>query len=174
MYIEPVEPAPVLLIEAAGTSARPWPDWARGRVCRNGIDDRAQFADATRYPDGVQTICGDIPNEIAAFPIHASTFVVIATRGHRHDGVVLKECIHSPAPYIGMIGSKRKAHIVRKGLIDDGAATKEDFDRVSSPIGLDIGARTVEEIAVSIASQLVAARRKHAGAARPLGVYARA
>ncbi len=175
VYIEPVEPAPVLLIAGGGHVGQ--------AVARLGawlgfavtvIDDRAQFADATRYPDGVQTICGDIPKEIAAFPIHASTFIVIATRGHRHDGVALKACIHSQAPYIGMIGSKRKAHIVRKGLIDDGIAKAEDFDRVSSPIGLDIGARTVEEIAVSIASQLVAARRKHAGAARPLGVYARA
>ncbi len=172
VYIEPIEPAPALLIAGGGHVGQ--------AVAKLGvwlgfdvtvIDDRAMFTDSARYPEQVKTICGDIPKEIAAAPIHANTFVIIVTRGHRHDGVVLKECIHSQAPYIGMIGSKRKAHIIRQGLIDEGVATEADFARVKSPIGLDIGAQSIQEIAISIVSEVVAARRKHNGATKPLSVY---
>ncbi|MDZ4857688.1 MAG: XdhC family protein [Candidatus Hydrogenedentes bacterium] len=172
VYIEPVEPAPVLLIAGGGHVGQ--------AVARLGawlgfdvtvVDDRAIFSDAARYPENVRTICGDISKVFASFPIHSNTYIVIVTRGHRHDGVVLKECIHSPARYLGMIGSKRKAHIIREGFLRDGIATETDFARVHSPMGLDIGALTVEEIAMSIVSELVAARRRRSGAAKPLTVY---
>ncbi|GMU91022.1 MAG: hypothetical protein AMXMBFR4_00800 [Candidatus Hydrogenedentota bacterium] len=172
VYVEPVEPSPVLLIAGGGHVGQ--------AVARLGawlgfdvvvIDDRPAFTRSELYPEQVRTICGDIPREVAAFPITPSTYIVIVTRGHRHDGVVLKECIHSDAAYLGMIGSKRKAHMIRKGLIEDGFAAESDFDRVKSPIGLDIGALTIEEIAVSIVSELVAVRRKRSGAAEPLSVY---
>lgn len=172
VYIEPVEPAPVLLIAGGGhvgQAVARLGTWAG--FCVTVIDDRASFTDASLYPEDVRTICGDIPKEVAAFPIHSSTYILIVTRGHRHDGVVLKECIHSPAPYIGMIGSKRKAYMVRKGLIEEGIATPGDFDRVFCPVGLAIGAQSVEEIAVSIVAQLVAERRKHRAAPQPLNVY---
>lgn len=172
VYIEPVEPSPVLLIAGGGHVGQ--------AVARLGawlgfdvtvVDDRAPFTNPSLYPENVRTICGDIPATVAAFPVHSNTYIVIVTRGHRHDGVVLKECIHSPAAFIGMIGSRRKAHIIREGLIRDGIATEADFARVASPIGLDIGAVSVEEIGVSIASQLVAARRRRDTAGRPLSVY---
>ncbi|NUM53593.1 MAG: XdhC family protein [Candidatus Hydrogenedentes bacterium] len=171
VYIEPVEPAPVLLVAGGGhvgQAVAKLGSWLGFRV--TVIDDRAPFADAGRYPEGVRTICGDIATEVAAFPIHESTYVVIATRGHRHDGVVLKRCIRSSAPYIGMIGSKRKALMIRKGLIDDGLADEDDFTRVRSPVGLNIGAVTVEEIAVSILSEIIRVRRNHEGAATSLNV----
>lgn len=173
VYIEPVGPAPVLLIAGGGhvgAAVAKLGSWLGFRV--TVIDDRAMFTEAGRYPDGVRTICGDIPKVVGAFPIDSSTFIVIATRGHRHDGVVLKECIHSRAAYVGMIGSKRKALTIRKGLIEEGSATESNFDRVRSPIGLAIGARSVEEIAVSIMSEIVAARRAIDTAPHTMSVYA--
>ena len=82
------------------------------------------------------------------------------TRGHRHDAEALAECIHRPLAYLGMIGSRRKVALVRKKFLDAGLATEEELDRVRAPIGLEIGAVTVPEIAVSIVAQLIAVRRK--------------
>jgi len=173
VYIEPIEPAPVLLIAGGGhvgSAVAKVGAWLGFRV--TVIDDRAVFTEAGRYPEGVRTICGDIPIAVGAFPIDNSTFIVIATRGHRHDGVVLKECIHSRAAYIGMIGSKRKALTIRKGLIEERAAVESDFERVRSPIGLAIGARSVEEIAVSIMSEIIAVRRASDASPRTMSIYA--
>ena len=91
--------------------------------------------------------------------IGPDTYIVIVTRGHRNDGQTLAACVASNARYIGMIGSQRKALLIKKELIDSGRATQQQVDQVRSPIGLDIGAQTVEEIAVSIAAELVQARR---------------
>jgi xanthine dehydrogenase accessory factor len=172
VFYEPVGPRPTLLIAGGGhvgqATAR-LGAWLGFEVVV--IDDRPTFTRPELYPEGVKTICGDIPGEIAAFPVNSGTYLVIVTRGHRHDGVVLKECIHSPAAYIGMIGSRRKAHIIRRGLLDEGLAEEDDFRRVYTPIGLDIGAQSVEEIAVSIVSQIVAVRRKRAGATKSLAVF---
>jgi xanthine dehydrogenase accessory factor len=173
VYIEPIEPSPALLIAGGGhvgQAVAKLGSWLGFRV--TVIDDRAVFTEAGRYPEGVGTICGDIPKEVGAFPIDGSTYVVIATRGHRHDGVVLKECIHSQAAYIGMIGSKRKALAIRKGLLEEGAAIESDFERVRSPIGLAIGARSVEEIAVSIMSEIISVRRASDTAPRAMSIYA--
>ncbi|MCC6795561.1 MAG: XdhC family protein [Candidatus Hydrogenedentes bacterium] len=173
MYIEPIEPPASLLIAGGGhvgQAVARLGSWLGFRV--TVIDDRALFTEAGRYPSGVRTICGDIPKEVGAFPIDNSTFILIATRGHRHDGVVLKECIRSPAAYIGMIGSKRKALTIRKGLIEEGAAVESDFGRVRSPVGLAIGARSVEEIAVSIISEIIAVRRASDASPRTMSIYA--
>lgn len=171
-YLEPIERTPTLLIAGGGhvgqATARV-ASWLGFNVVV--VDDRPAFTEPSLYPDGVHTICGDIPKEIAAFPINSTTYVLIVTRGHRHDGVVLKECIHSPAAYIGMIGSRRKVHIIRKGFMEDGIATAEDFERVHAPVGLDIGALSVEEIAVSIIAELVAVRRKKSGAVKPMAEF---
>jgi len=103
---------------------------------------------------------GDIPKLITAQPIAADTYIVIVTRGHKLDAESLEACIHTPATYIGMIGSKRKVALIRKNFIESGVASEEEFDRVHAPIGLDIGAVTVPEIAAIITAQLIAVRRK--------------
>ncbi len=171
-YLEPIERTPTLLIAGGGhvgqATAR-LASWLGFEVVV--VDDRPAFTQALLYPDGVRTVCGDIPKEVAAFPINSMTYILIVTRGHRHDGVVLKECIHSPAAYIGMIGSRRKVHVIRKGFIDDGIATVADFERVHAPVGLNIGALSVEEIAVSIAAELVAVRRKKSGPVKPMAEF---
>ena len=123
------------------------------------IDDRASFANKERFPDATRIIVDDPAKVMKDFPVDADTYVCIVTRGHRHDAVILKEVIHSKAAYIGMIGSKRKVRTVIEGFVQEGVATAEDFRRVRSPMGLAIHSLTVEEIAVSVVSELIAVRR---------------
>lgn len=124
------------------------------------IDYRPEFTNPALFPEGTTARCGDIPKEIDALPIVSDTYIVIVTRGHKLDAEALEACVHMPAAYIGMIGSKRKVALIRENFIESGIATTEEFDRVHAPIGLDIGAVTVPEIAVSITAELIAVRRK--------------
>jgi xanthine dehydrogenase accessory factor len=131
------------------------------------IDDRPDFTNRALFPQGTTTRCGDIGKEVGRFPIDPSAFVVVVTRGHQHDATALAACIHQPAAYLGMIGSRRKVALLRKDFLESGRATTEEWDRVCAPIGLDIGAVTVPEIATSIAAQLVAVRRKRGRSTMP-------
>ena len=90
-------------------------------------------------------------------PINESSYLVIVTRGHAHDKTVLSQSLGTPAGYIGMIGSRRKISIIYRKLLEEGFA-QEELDKVHSPIGLDIGAETPEEIALSIVAELVKVR----------------
>jgi len=123
------------------------------------VDDRQAFANAKRFPPPIQPVQGDIAGTLADWPIDAQTYVVIVTRGHQHDERVLAAVLDSPARYIGMIGSRRKIAVIFNDLKREGA-TSQQLDRVTAPIGLNIGAVTTEEIALSIAAQLVSVRRQ--------------
>ena len=94
------------------------------------------------------------------FEIHDLSYLVIVTRGHMHDKNVLAQALKTKAGYIGMIGSSRKRNIIYEKLLEEGF-TQEDLSRVHSPIGLDIGAETPEEIAVSIVAEMIKVRRGH-------------
>lgn len=122
------------------------------------IDDRADFADTARFPDAacVRTI-EDFDTALADLPVSTGSFIVIVTRGHLHDRTVLAQALKTQAAYIGMIGSRRKRDSIYASLLQDGY-TPDDLQRVHCPIGLNINAQTPEEIAVSIAAELVAAR----------------
>lgn len=163
VLVEPLVPPPLLLIAGGGHIGQALALQA-GLVgfAVTVLDDRPEFTDPGLYPAGVATRCGDIARELAGFPIAADTFVAIVTRGHQHDRAALAACIRTPAAYIGMIGSRRKVALIRKDLLESGAATEEEFGRVYAPIGLDIGAETVPEIATSIVAQLIAVSRKGA------------
>jgi xanthine dehydrogenase accessory factor len=122
------------------------------------IDDRAEFANKERFPGADHVIVDEIGKSVQDFPISPDTYLVIVTRGHRCDADALRECINSDVAYIGMIGSRRKIKLMRKEFLDQGWATPDQFDRVYAPIGTDIQSKTVEEIAISIAAQLVLVR----------------
>lgn len=168
VLIEPVFPKPVLLIAGGGHVGQ------AVAVQANLVgfdvvvfDDRAEFTQPELFGQDTRTRCGDVAKELAGFDITDNTYVVIVTRGHNHDAEALKGCSHSQAAYIGMIGSKRKIAVIRKDLIEAGNVTEDQFGRVFAPVGVDIGAVTVPEIAMSITAQLVAVRRK--GAAHKVG-----
>ena len=161
LFIEPCCPKPELLIAGAGHVGK-----AVGKLAALMgfqtviVDDRPEFASRENLPDADEIVCGNIPQSIEDRKIKNNTFIVIVTRGHQHDGASLAACVNSPASFIGMIGSRRKSMLIRKRLLEKGIASKEVLDRIVCPIGLDIGSVSVNEIALSIVSQLVAFRRK--------------
>jgi xanthine/CO dehydrogenase XdhC/CoxF family maturation factor len=123
------------------------------------IDDRTDFANAERFPPPMEPVVGDINKTLEDWAIDANTYVVIVTRGHKHDERALLAVIDSPAKYIGMIGSKRKIAVIFEDLMHEGVP-KEKLDRVHAPIGIAIRCITPEEIALSIAAELVSVRRE--------------
>ncbi len=123
------------------------------------VDDRPEFSDPALFPPETTVKCGSMPETVGALNTGDKTYIVIVTRGHKADAETLEACIHSDAAYIGMIGSTRKVSLIRENFIETGLSTEEEFDRVFAPIGLDISAVTVPEIATSITAQLVAVRR---------------
>ena len=112
-----------------------------------------------RFPEAQQVIAADFDKAAAEIMPGESSYIVIVTRGHRDDMRMLRWAVQTPARYIGMIGSKRKVITIFKELQQEGLPAHL-FDRVHSPVGLDIGAITPEEIAVSITAELIAKRRK--------------
>jgi xanthine dehydrogenase accessory factor len=128
------------------------------------IDDRPEFSSREKFPDpGVRLITGDFTEALRALKITQASHVVIVTRGHRHDEICLREVIEKPARYIGMIGSRRRATTIREHMRREGVGA-EHLRRVHSPIGLDIGAITPEEIALAILAEITLARRGGSGA----------
>lgn len=120
-------------------------------------DDRPEFADKALFPQAERTICGsflDLARDIAITP---DDYVVVMTRGHQADYEVLTQVLRSGAKYLGCIGSRQKLEICRRRLLEAGF-TQEEYDRLHAPIGLPIGAETPEEIAISVAAELIAVR----------------
>ncbi len=158
-YVDQIEPAPRLVIAGAGHVGQALADIATTLGFEvTVIDDRADCAAAERFPRAAHRIVGDIEAELRRFPIDARTYVVIVTRGHRHDGAALGAVLDSPAKYVGLIGSKRKVMTIFGDLLAQGADINV-LCRIHAPVGLEIGAVTVPEIALSIAAELIAVRR---------------
>jgi xanthine dehydrogenase accessory factor len=127
------------------------------------LDDREAFANAERFPMADRVICGDFVEELRRFPIDAGTYIVLVSRGHKQDEASLREVVDSDAAYVGMIGSRRRVSTVLTHLAREGCS-RAALERVHTPIGLDIGAETPEEIAVSIVAEIIAVRRGGSGA----------
>jgi xanthine dehydrogenase accessory factor len=160
IFIEPVLPTPLLYIFGAGHVSLELYKAARNAAFDIVVaDDRDMYANSERFPDARQVIAEDFESVFANLSPSESSYIVIATRGHRDDMRVLRWAVQTPARYIGMIGSKRKAITVYRELVKEGLKP-ELFDRVHSPVGLDIGAITPEEIAISIMAELIAIRRQ--------------
>ena len=121
------------------------------------IDDREEFSSAERFPEAEQTVVSDYGSAFEKLPIGTNSFVVIATRGHRYDASATASAMRTPASYVGLLGSKRKTILIYEELFAQGF-TMEEVQAVRSPIGLNISARTPEEIALSIMSEIVGFR----------------
>jgi xanthine dehydrogenase accessory factor len=153
-----LQPAPSLIIAGAGHVGAALAAIARlSDFDVTVIDDRADMASPARFP-GARCLTGSIDESLASCRIDDRTYVVIVTRGHRNDGRVLAAVINSPARYIGLIGSRRKVLAIFDDLRRSGVP-RDALRRVHAPIGLDIGAVTPGEIAVSIFAELIATRR---------------
>jgi xanthine dehydrogenase accessory factor len=168
-YVEVLEPSPELVIAGAGHVSRALAQFASQLdFDLVVIDDRREFATPDRFPPETKLLVGEIASTIGSYPISPSTYIVLATRGHKRDGKALAAVVSSPARYIGMIGSKRKAHAILSELAAQGVP-KERLERIHTPMGLEINAITVNEIAISILAELIAVRRDREGfAAEPM------
>lgn len=123
------------------------------------LDDRVMYANRDRFPDVDEVLVGDMAETLRGIEITPQTYVVLITRGHQFDEPCLREIIHSPAKYIGMIGSKRRIKACFIRFRDEDGIPEELLKRVYAPIGLDIKAESPEEIALSIVSEMVKVRR---------------
>lgn len=133
------------------------------------VDDREEYANAQRFPDADRIIPMPIGAAFDHLAIKESTSIVIVTRGHIFDGDALARAVLTPARYVGMIGSNRKVIAAYERLLEQGIPL-DTLKRVHAPIGLDIGAVTAEEIAVSIVAELIRVRRGMGESASPLSV----
>jgi xanthine dehydrogenase accessory factor len=165
VYLEPHRPSPELVIVGAGHIARP--------LCAVGallgfrvtvLDDRPEFATRERFPEAAEVLRADFSDPFRGVAIHEGTHLVLVTRGHKYDFEALRDVLHRPqAPaYVGMVGSRRRVRAALEQLVREGIP-RERLAAVHAPIGLDVGAETPEEIAVSIAAEIVLVRRGGTG-----------
>ena len=170
--LEPMLPPPRLIVVGAGHIAVPLVRYARILGFETTvIDDRERFANRERFPDADEIVVDDFRAAIARQEITPWTYLVLVTRGHEHDEATLRHVVDSPAPYIGMIGSRRRVLLVFQRLAAEGVP-EHFIDRIYAPIGLDIGGRWPEEIALAIAAEMVNVRR--GGKAQSLSLRRRA
>ena len=161
IFLEPVLPLPRLVIAGAGHIGRAVSH--QGRLLGfevTVIDDRQEFANSDNLPDADNIIVKDIGSAMRDIQCDRDTFIVIVTRGHSHDADALKPCIGAPAAYVGMMGSSVKVAKMHREFVEKGWATEGQWQKICTPIGVEIGSKTIEEIAVSIAAELVQARNE--------------
>jgi xanthine dehydrogenase accessory factor len=167
-FVEPVVPLPRLIVVGAGHIGK--------AVARLGslldfsvtvIDDREEFANIVNVPEADEVVLAEIAEAVRAVEDSPDNYFVIVTRGHQKDAEALRAALGREAAYVGMIGSRRKIELMQCEFLENGWATAGRWAAIHAPIGIDIGSRTVEEIAVSIAAELVKVRAERHGAAAP-------
>jgi len=168
VYVEPIVPQPRAFIFGAGHISRSLSQMAAlAGFATVIIDDREKFANRERFPEAGEIFADEYEDVFGKLAINDSSYVIIVTRGHRDDLRVLRWAVTTPARYLAMIGSKRKVISLVKELEKEGVA-REAFDKLSAPMGLEIGAITPEEIAVSVVAEMIAVRRNPDSAWREL------
>lgn len=159
VFLESICPEPTLFLFGGGHVS-----FAIARIAQSVgfrivvIDDRPMFANKARFPMASETLTLDMETAFDHLAIDDLSYVVAVTRGHQHDKPIIEQAVETHAAYIGMIGSRRKIALMWKELEAKGIP-REKLDAVHAPIGLDIGADTPEEIAVSVVAELIQARR---------------
>ncbi|MCX8033338.1 MAG: XdhC/CoxI family protein [Thermoleophilia bacterium] len=161
VFVLPMAPKEQLYVFGAGHCAQPLATIASMvGFSVTVIDDRPEFANPERFPSADRVIvCPTFEQALLDLPITKDSYLVIMTRGHQHDKTVLAQALRTPACYIGMIGSKKKVAEIFNHLQTEGISA-EKLEQVHAPIGLDIGSETPEEIAVSIAAELIQERAR--------------
>lgn len=158
VFIEPVEAAPEVFVFGAGHVG-----YFVARMARDVgfkvhvVDDREKFANTERFGEGIDVVVDEIPAWLGANQLPPTSYAVIVTRGHRHDLDTLRELASRNLRYVGLIGSRAKVKRIYDALREEGTSP-EALRRIHAPIGLDIGAITPQEIAISILAELIAVK----------------
>jgi xanthine dehydrogenase accessory factor len=159
VHVDPLLPSPHLYIIGAGHVG-----WHLARAAADAefrihvVDDREKFANRERFPQAADVVVEPIPDWLHRTELPASAYVVIVTRGHQNDLEALRALAARDLRYLGLIGSRAKVTRIYDALVAEGMPA-ECLARVHAPIGLDIGAVTPAEIAISILAQLIAVKR---------------
>src|SRR5579871_3573016 len=160
IFVEPVIPQPRAFIFGGGHVSKSISKAANlAGFATIIIDDREAFANKERFPEADETYAEEYESVFPKLPVTSTSYLVIVTRGHRDDMRVLRWAVGTPAKYISMIGSKRKTISVIHELEKEGFQ-RETFERIFAPMGLEIGAESPEEIAISVVAEMIAVRRE--------------
>lgn len=159
VFIEPLEATPDLAILGAGHVARPLCALAATAGFRVSVlDDRDSYATEARFPEAARVVVAPFETAAEALRLTPRSFVVVVTRGHRGDATAIASCLPRKPRFLGLLGSRAKMVHVLTDLAERGFSS-EDLARVETPVGVEIGAETPEEIAVSIVARMIAVRR---------------
>lgn len=168
IFVEPVVPQPRAFIFGGGHVSKSISKIANlAGFSTIVVDDREAFANRERFPEAEETFAEEYEAVFPKLAVTSTSYLVIVTRGHRDDMRVLRWAVNTPARYIAMIGSKRKTISVVHELEKEGIP-REAFEKVFAPMGLEIGAETPEEIAISVVAEMIALRRAPAADWRAL------
>ncbi len=161
LFVEPIFPKSQLIIVGAGHIGQSLANMALLADFEIIVlDNREEMTILSRFPTSIQVICKPLNDGFNSLKITSDTFIVITTQGHRTDMEALRVCIQSDAAYIGVIGSKRKSALVSKKFEMESWAIKEEWNFIHTPIGIDIHAKSVNEIAISIVAELIKERHE--------------
>lgn len=158
-FVEPILPDPQLIVFGGGHIS--------SDICKVAkivgfkvtiVDDRARYASRERFPEADEVVVCEFDKVREKLKFHSNTYIIIVTRGHGHDQTVLEQVVDAPVKFLGMVGSRRKTKIIFDYLRGRGV-TEDLLARVVSPVGVEIGSETPEEIAVSIVAQMIAVRK---------------
>ena len=158
VYIEPVGNPSVAIFGAGHIAQRLVPILHTLEYRTTVVDDRESFAHRDRFPLASEVLVRDFESCLEGIPTGPNACLIVVTRGHQHDETVLEQIVQTNAGYLGLIGSRGKIGAIRKNLEAKGIS-RERLDRVHAPIGLPLGSKSPEEIAVAIAAELIAHRR---------------
>ncbi len=159
IFVEPVTPQPRAFIFGGGHVSKSISKVANlAGFATVIVDDREAFANPERFPEADETYADEYEAVFPKLPVTSTSYLIIVTRGHRDDMRVLRWAVGTPAKYIAMIGSKRKTISVIHELEKEGFP-REAFEKIFAPMGLEIGAESPEEIAISVVAEMIAVRR---------------
>ena len=159
VFIEPVEGTPVLCLFGAGHVAQPLARMAKACGFRVELaDDRIKFANRERFPEADAIVIDEFAAAAAQMTLGRCSYAIVVTRGHRGDAEALRAVLGKGLRFVGLLGSRPKVVHIFAALEAQGVA-REELARVHAPLGLEIGAQTPEEIAVSILAEMIAVRR---------------
>lgn len=159
IFVEPILPEPRIILMGAGHVAQAIAEAAHRVGFQMAVlDDRETFASTERFPHAQELVVAPFERSLDETTVTENSFILIVTRGHRFDQLALEKSIQTRARYVGLVGSRRKIQLIAENLLHKGHPV-ESFQKVYSPIGLEIGSETPEEIAISVVAELIALRK---------------